>query len=89
MQNCLCCQAIDCHVSFLKYYIIFRAGPELIDAMHMIVVLLPGTPIIYYGEEIGMTDGIPVSDDVREGCRTPMQWSDGPNAGLHWSLHFL
>ncbi len=54
--------------------------------MNMIVILLPGTPITYYGEEIGMTEGIPVGEDSREGCRTPMQWTDGPNAGLRSSF---
>ena len=41
---------------------------------------LPGTPIIYYGDEIGMGDNIWLPD--RHGCRTPMQWDDAPNAGF-------
>ena len=41
---------------------------------------LPGTPIIYYGDEIGMGDNIWLPD--RHGCRTPMQWNDTKNAGF-------
>jgi maltose alpha-D-glucosyltransferase/alpha-amylase len=41
---------------------------------------LPGAPIIYYGDEIGMGDNIILPD--RHGCRTPMQWSDGKNGGF-------
>ena len=37
---------------------------------------LPGTPIIYYGDEIGMGDNIYLGD--RNGVRTPMQWNSGP-----------
>ncbi len=41
---------------------------------------LPGSPILYYGDEIGMGDDIWLED--RNGVRTPMQWSSGPNAGF-------
>jgi maltose alpha-D-glucosyltransferase/alpha-amylase len=41
---------------------------------------LPGTPIIYYGDEIGMGDNIYLGD--RNGVRTPMQWSGGWNGGF-------
>jgi maltose alpha-D-glucosyltransferase/alpha-amylase len=41
---------------------------------------LPGTPIIYYGDEIGMGDNIHLGD--RSGVRTPMQWSTDRNAGF-------
>lgn len=41
---------------------------------------LPGAPILYYGDEIGMGDNIWLAD--RHGCRTPMQWTDGKNAGF-------
>ena len=41
---------------------------------------LPGTPIIYYGDEIGMGDNINLPD--RFGVRTPMQWDDSKNAGF-------
>ena len=41
---------------------------------------LPGSPYLYYGDEIGMGDDTNLSD--RDGLRTPMQWSDGPTAGF-------
>ncbi|MCW5878480.1 MAG: maltose alpha-D-glucosyltransferase [Anaerolineales bacterium] len=41
---------------------------------------LPGSPILYYGDEIGMGDNIWLDD--RNGVRTPMQWEDSPNAGF-------
>ncbi|BES96501.1 alpha-glucosidase [Nesidiocoris tenuis] len=66
-----------------------RMGPELIDAMNMLLLLMPGTAISYNGEEIGMTDGVvkpserrdPTADS-RDPCRTPMQWNTSPNAGF-------
>ncbi|MDA0243649.1 MAG: maltose alpha-D-glucosyltransferase [Chloroflexi bacterium] len=45
-----------------------------------ILMSLMGTPIVYYGDEIGMGDNIALPD--RHGCRTPMQWNDGPQAGF-------
>ena len=41
---------------------------------------LPGTPVIRYGEEIGMGDDLSLQE--RNAIRTPMQWSDGPSAGF-------
>jgi maltose alpha-D-glucosyltransferase/alpha-amylase len=41
---------------------------------------LPGSPIVYYGDEIGMGDNIWLKD--RDGVRTPMQWNEGRNAGF-------
>jgi maltose alpha-D-glucosyltransferase/alpha-amylase len=41
---------------------------------------LPGTPVIWYGEEIGMGEDLSLPE--REPVRTPMQWSDEPNAGF-------
>jgi maltose alpha-D-glucosyltransferase / alpha-amylase len=41
---------------------------------------LPGTPIVYYGDEIGMGDNINLGD--RNGVRTPMQWDGGLNGGF-------
>lgn len=49
----------------------------LLNAMFL---SLPGAPIIYYGDEIGMGDNIWLDD--RDGVRTPMQWSDAKNAGF-------
>ena len=49
-------------------------------ALNALFLSLPGTPILYYGDEIGMGDNIWLED--RHGCRTPMQWSAAPNAGF-------
>ena len=51
-----------------------------IELMHVLLFSLPGTPFIYYGDEIGMGDNIFLDD--RNGVRTPMQWSAGRNAGF-------
>jgi maltose alpha-D-glucosyltransferase / alpha-amylase len=51
-----------------------------IELMNGLLMSLPGTPIIYYGDEIGMGDNINLGD--RNGVRTPMQWSGGWNAGF-------
>jgi maltose alpha-D-glucosyltransferase/alpha-amylase len=51
-----------------------------IELMNGMVMSLPGTPIIYYGDEIGMGDNINLGD--RNGVRTPMQWSAGWNGGF-------
>ena len=61
-----------------------RFGHKLMDAMNMIVMLLQGTPITYYGDEIGMMDSAPAqSTGMRSGYRTPMQWTaEAPSAGF-------
>jgi maltose alpha-D-glucosyltransferase / alpha-amylase len=51
-----------------------------IELMNALLFSLPGTPVLYYGEEIGMGDDLRLGD--RQGVRTPMQWSPGPNAGF-------
>ncbi len=51
-----------------------------IELMNGMLMSLPGTPILYYGDEIGMGDNIYLGD--RNGVRTPMQWSGGWNAGF-------
>jgi len=50
------------------------------ELMNALLFSLPGTPVIYYGDEIGMGDNIYVGD--RNGVRTPMQWSADRNAGF-------
>ena len=47
---------------------------------HSLLFTLPGSPILYYGDEIGMGDNIWLGD--RNGVRTPMQWEAGPTAGF-------
>jgi maltose alpha-D-glucosyltransferase/alpha-amylase len=51
-----------------------------IELMNALLCSLPGTPVIYYGDEIGMGDNIYLGD--RHGVRTPMQWSPDRNAGF-------
>ncbi|HKI99732.1 MAG TPA: putative maltokinase, partial [bacterium] len=51
-----------------------------IELMNFLLFSLPGTPIIYYGDEIGMGDNYYLGD--RDGVRTPMQWSPDRNAGF-------
>ncbi|MFC1905786.1 maltose alpha-D-glucosyltransferase [Chloroflexota bacterium] len=51
-----------------------------IELLNSILLTMPGSPIIYYGDEIGMGDNIYLGD--RNGVRTPMQWSVDRNAGF-------
>ena len=51
-----------------------------IELMNSLLLSFPGTPIIYYGDEIGMGDNIYLGD--RNGVRTPMQWTPGPQRRL-------
>jgi alpha-glucosidase len=73
-----------------------RIGREQARVAAMLLLTLRGTPTIYYGEEIGMQQGVippdrvrdPVERNVpghglgRDGCRTPMQWDAGPVGGF-------
>ena len=51
-----------------------------IELMNSLLFSMPGTPVIYYGDEIGMGDNIHLGD--RDGVRTPMQWSPDRNGGF-------
>ena len=51
-----------------------------IELMNGLLFSMPGTPVVYYGDEIGMGDNIYLGD--RNGVRTPMQWSSDRNAGF-------
>jgi maltose alpha-D-glucosyltransferase/alpha-amylase len=51
-----------------------------IELMNGLLLSMPGTPVIYYGDEIGMGDNIHLGD--RDGVRTPMQWSYDRNGGF-------
>jgi maltose alpha-D-glucosyltransferase/alpha-amylase len=51
-----------------------------IELMTSLLLSLPGTPVIYYGDELGMGDNVFLGD--RNGVRTPMQWSGDRNAGF-------
>jgi maltose alpha-D-glucosyltransferase/alpha-amylase len=51
-----------------------------IELLNYLLLSMPGTPVIYYGDEIGMGDNIHLGD--RNGVRTPMQWSPDRNGGF-------
>lgn len=55
-------------------------GRRQMELLNSLLFSLPGTPIIYYGDEIGMGDNIYLGD--RNGVRTPMQWNGNKNAGF-------
>jgi maltose alpha-D-glucosyltransferase/alpha-amylase len=63
-----------------------RLGPlagndrRKIELMNALLFSLPGTPVVYYGDELGMGDNVFLGD--RNGVRTPMQWSADKNAGF-------
>jgi maltose alpha-D-glucosyltransferase/alpha-amylase len=53
---------------------------QKVELAHALLLSLPGSPVMYYGDEIGMGDDLALDD--RDGLRTPMQWSDDPVAGF-------
>jgi maltose alpha-D-glucosyltransferase / alpha-amylase len=53
---------------------------SVIELFHALLFSLPGSPVMYYGDEIGMGDNIYLGD--RDGVRTPMQWNIDRNAGF-------
>ena len=55
-------------------------GRRQIEMMNSLLFSMPGSPVLYYGDEIGMGDNIYLGD--RNGVRTPMQWSGDRNAGF-------
>ena len=59
---------------------IMRNDRRKIEVVNSLLFTLPGSPILYYGDEIGMGDNLNLPD--RNGVRTPMQWDNSPNAGF-------
>ncbi|MFC3687067.1 alpha-amylase family protein [Aquipuribacter hungaricus] len=64
-----------------------RRLPPMLDGdqrrirmVYSLLFAMPGTPVLFYGEEIGMGENL--AADTRQAVRTPMQWSDGPNGGF-------
>ena len=51
-----------------------------IELLNGLLLSMPGTPVLYYGDEIGMGDNVFLGD--RDGVRTPMQWSSDRNGGF-------
>lgn len=72
--------------------LISRLGKEYVNVMNMLVFTLPGTPITYYGEEIGM--GNILATNLNESynvdtlfSKSPMQWDNSSNAGFSEGNH--
>jgi maltose alpha-D-glucosyltransferase/alpha-amylase len=59
---------------------LMNAGRRQLELLHSLLFSLPGSPIMYYGDEIGMGDNVYLGD--RNGVRTPMQWTGDRNAGF-------
>ncbi|MCD4812546.1 maltose alpha-D-glucosyltransferase [bacterium] len=59
---------------------LMNKGRRQIELLHSILFTMPGSPIIYYGDELGMGDNVYLGD--RNGVRTPMQWTGDRNAGF-------
>jgi alpha-glucosidase len=66
----------------------WAAGDETVTRLALLIILtLRGTPFLYAGDEIALPDGVVPEDRVldvhdRDGCRTPIPWEHGPNAGF-------
>jgi maltose alpha-D-glucosyltransferase/alpha-amylase len=57
-----------------------QGDPRRVRLAYSLMFTLPGTPVLFYGEEIGLGDDL--SQEERNSIRAPMQWSDEPNAGF-------
>jgi maltose alpha-D-glucosyltransferase / alpha-amylase len=63
-----------------RLYPLLNKDRKKFELMNALLLSLPGTPVVYYGDEIGMGDNIYIGD--RNGVRTPMQWNADRNAGF-------
>jgi maltose alpha-D-glucosyltransferase/alpha-amylase len=59
---------------------LLEGGRDEMELMHAILFSLPGSPVLYYGDEIAMGDNVFLGD--RDGVRTPMQWTGDRNGGF-------
>jgi maltose alpha-D-glucosyltransferase/alpha-amylase len=59
---------------------LLEGGRDEMELMHAILFSLPGSPVLYYGDEIAMGDNVYLGD--RDGVRTPMQWTGDRNGGF-------
>lgn len=66
-----------------RLYPLLENDRRKIGLAYSLMLTLPGSPVLYYGDEIGMGDDIRQFD--RNGVRTPMQWDDSPNGGFSTS----
>ncbi|MFC3631137.1 alpha-amylase family protein [Paracoccus angustae] len=57
-----------------------KGNMDRIRLVYSIVFALPGAPVLFYGEEIGMAENLDIPG--RQSVRSPMQWTDGPNGGF-------
>lgn len=69
------------HDFFRDYGLLFR-NESLCKLASAMLLTLPGTPFLYYGQEIGMANGTEIVVDYRDSARTPMHWDDSTNAGF-------
>jgi maltose alpha-D-glucosyltransferase/alpha-amylase len=63
-----------------RLFPLVEADRRVAELLHAMLFSMPGSPILYYGDEIGMGDNIFLGD--RDGVRTPMQWTPDRNAGF-------
>lgn len=63
-----------------RLFPLFGGDTRSIELLNFLLFSMPGTPVVYYGDEIGMGDNYYLGD--RDGMRTPMQWSPDKNAGF-------
>ena len=63
-----------------RLYPLLENDRQRVGLAYSLMFTLPGSPVVYYGDEIGMGDDISQFD--RNGVRTPMQWNDGKNGGF-------
>ncbi len=63
-----------------RLYPLLNGNRRKLELLNALLLSLPGSPVIYYGDEIGMGDNIYLGD--RNGVRTPMQWTSDRNAGF-------
>lgn len=63
-----------------RLFPLLQKNRRAIELAHSLLFTLPGSPVLYYGDEIGMGDNIYLGD--RSGVRTPMQWNGDRNAGF-------
>lgn len=64
---------------------LLRGSRREVELAHALLLSFPGSPFLYYGDEIGMGDDIWLED--RDGVRTPMQWDDSQGAGFSSAEH--
>lgn len=63
-----------------RLYPLLNKDRRALELLHSLLFTMPGSPVLYYGDEIGMGDNIYLGD--RAGVRTPMQWDGSRNAGF-------